>query len=362
MSCYHPLTARRSFDRLAQKFVTKIVPGIPFEDLDTINALPENRATFTSYFQVPCGHCVGCLLDRSLAWVTRCSLEERISNCTYFVTATYDDDHLPVRPVFNGRSLVDLPVLDKRDHQLFLKRFRRKLSLDGLSSPRYFACGEYGETTHRPHMHYLLFCQDALPDLRRPTLEETSGRRPPPDVMTSDFLRESWGNGHVSVSPVNPARIAYVCRYTLKKLHALDLKVAKDAAQAFAASQAVDQVTGEVIGDLDKYTLPAEFVVYSQGIGRGYAVGREKELADQRSVPVLIGSKVCQRPLPSSVVRQIERELGEGVLTTPQRVKDNLKLKQNMEQSGTDLPHHRYLEVKESALLDRLKSSNRKPI
>lgn len=362
MSCYHPLTVRRSFDRLAGKYTSKIVPGVLFEELDTINNLPENRANFTTYMHVPCGHCVGCLADRSLQWVTRCSLEQRMSNYTYFVTATFDDDHLSFKEVFDGRQLVLTPVLDKREHQLFLKRLRRRLDYEGLSSPRYFMCGEYGDQTKRPHFHYLLFSSDPLPDLRPPTLFETGGKRPPPDVMTCDLLRDAWSNGHISVSAVNPARIAYVCRYTLKKLNALDQRAMDDQARLFSARQLVDQSTGEVIGDLDLFVLPPEFISYSQSIGGSYADGREEQLAAARSVPVLVGEKVLIRPLPSSVVRRIERQIGDDALDVPQSIKNHLKFKQERELQGTDLPHHRYLEVKESAHLDKLKRAPKRPI
>ena len=362
MSCFHPLTVKRSFDRFTQKYSAKIVPGVRFEDLDALNNTPENRGTFTTYMHVPCGHCVGCLADRSLQWVARCSLEQRMSNYTYFVTATFDDDHLPVKEVFNGRELVPTPVLDKREHQLFLKRFRRRFEYEEKPSPRYFMCGEYGDRTRRPHFHYLFFMSDPLPDLRPPTLIETGGKRPPPDVMTCDFLRNAWSNGHISVSPVNPARIAYVCRYTLKKLNALDERAMADQARLCRARQLVDQATGEVVGDLDDYVLPPEFISYSQSIGGSYADGREFDLAVAGSVPVLVGDKVLTRPLPSSVVRRIERQIGENALDVPQSIKNHLKFKQQRELEGTDLPHYRYLEVKESAFLDKLKRFPERPI
>lgn len=61
-----------------------------------------------------------------------------------FVTLTYDDCHLPE----NG-SL-------RKDHlQKFFKRLRRDLPVD--YKIKYFACGEYGDKTDRPHYHSIIF-------------------------------------------------------------------------------------------------------------------------------------------------------------------------------------------------------------
>jgi hypothetical protein len=60
-----------------------------------------------------------------------------------FLTLTYDDEHLPI-----GGSLY------KRDLQNFFKRLRKNLKGRKI---KYYACGEYGETTFRPHYHAIIF-------------------------------------------------------------------------------------------------------------------------------------------------------------------------------------------------------------
>lgn len=62
-----------------------------------------------------------------------------------FITLTYDDDHLPP-----NSSLV------KTDLVKFFKRLRRRLDVDGRKI-KYYACGEYGEETQRPHYHSIIF-------------------------------------------------------------------------------------------------------------------------------------------------------------------------------------------------------------
>ena len=60
-----------------------------------------------------------------------------------FLTLTYNDDNLP--------SDVGL---HKDDLQRFFKRLRKALDTKKI---RYFACGEYGDTTSRPHYHAIVF-------------------------------------------------------------------------------------------------------------------------------------------------------------------------------------------------------------
>lgn len=60
---------------------------------------------------------------------------------------------------------------------------------------RFFACGEYGETTFRPHYHLALF------GLRDPALVE-----------------KCWTHGFVKVDPMTLERAMYLCGYVVKKL------------------------------------------------------------------------------------------------------------------------------------------------
>src|SRR3954449_8205389 len=89
-------------------------------------------------FSLPCGQCIGCRLERSRQWAMRCVHENKMHPRSSFVTLTYDDKNIP-----------PAGSLSKRDFQLFMKRLRKSQS----NPLRFFACGEYGETTHRPHYH-----------------------------------------------------------------------------------------------------------------------------------------------------------------------------------------------------------------
>lgn len=86
-------------------------------------------------------------------------MESTLYKNNYFITLTYDDDHVPYKYVGdeNGEA-IKINELIRRDLTLFLKKLRidyqRKNNHIGI---RYYASGEYGDRTYRPHFHILLF-------------------------------------------------------------------------------------------------------------------------------------------------------------------------------------------------------------
>lgn len=173
MACYAPVSIGRK-------------PGSAYEDL-----------------VVPCGRCIGCLLRRARDWTVRCAHEFSLHDDAMFVTLTYSDVHLPY-----NQSLPSLCPPHLRD---FLKRYRKSISPRKIS---FFACGEYGTRTSRPHYHLLIFGHkfgDLLP------LPSRNGN----PLFHSPTLTALWGYGHVVVGDVSPESIAYTARYTIDKLHAM---------------------------------------------------------------------------------------------------------------------------------------------
>lgn len=150
---------------------------------------------------VPCTTCIGCIKAHAQAWAFRCHLEGTRHEHTAFATLTFDDEHLPF-------------TLDwRRDGQPFLKALRQRAN----RLIRFFASGEYGSKTHRPHYHFLLYGIDAV------------GSR------SLAMVQDSWRRGQVQIDPVTPARIAYCAGYTDKK-----------ATDRFRSIQHADPLTGEV--------------------------------------------------------------------------------------------------------------------
>lgn len=177
------------------------------------------------FIEIPCGKCIGCRLDYSRQWAYRCMLELEYHDEAHFVTLTYNDDHIPVSAYGDPSTgeAIDAYTLDKRDFQLFMKRLRKAFPDDDI---RYYACGEYGSSTFRPHYHAIIY------GLHLDDLQEC-GRSPAGfPYYTSPKLQRAWSIYHpatkdkeawydpigfVSVGDVTVESCAYVARYIMKK-------------------------------------------------------------------------------------------------------------------------------------------------
>ncbi|QCQ84974.1 replication initiator protein [Blackfly microvirus SF02] len=148
---------------------------------------------------VPCGRCIGCRMTRSRQWAARIGHEASLHEENSFVTLTYNDRNLPDDYSVSVRAL-----------QLFLKRLRKKIEPRRV---RFYACGEYGEKTLRPHYHIILFGYQ-FPDL-------VVWRRSPTGfyLYRSEILEELWQQkGHCEIGQVTASSGGYVARYCLKKI------------------------------------------------------------------------------------------------------------------------------------------------
>lgn len=128
-----------------------------------------------------------------------------------FVTLTYDDSSLPM--LCSGSRL--LPTLNPRHLQAWLKRFRKGVEPSRI---RFFACGEYGDVTERPHYHVALF---GFPTCSRGrTLRRVgSARAVWRDCCPScQLVGETWGHGDVDLGILEADSCGYVCGYVTKKM------------------------------------------------------------------------------------------------------------------------------------------------
>ena len=120
-------------------------------------------------FRVPCGKCIPCKRKRRADWTLRLEHEYQGSDSAYFITLTYDEMHVP-KVNYQGIE-TEVLTLRKKDLQNYIKRLRnshvayvsrelgiRKSEVKNVSKPvRYYAIGEYGTKTNRPHYHIILF-------------------------------------------------------------------------------------------------------------------------------------------------------------------------------------------------------------
>ncbi len=159
---------------------------------------------------IPCGGCVECRLAKSREWADRMMLELDHSKTAVFVTLTYRPDCVPVTMLDDN----DEPILtlDKRDVQLFLKRLRKRFEPREI---RYYLCGEYGDTTQRPHYHAIIYglSLSDFPDAF--TVHRNDYNQ---YIYCSPMLADIWGKGFASIANVSWQTCAYVARYTMKKL------------------------------------------------------------------------------------------------------------------------------------------------
>lgn len=281
MSCFHPIkaiqyktrnTVRRVVDKTTGE-VTEIVN--PFKHPIRILKVDERDKEWSDDVEViylPCGKCNGCRMDYAHQWANRLMLElEAFKNDpnhtgdAYFVTLTIADTHIndigdsdagrrgdqkqlhvlrpyedPDNNLLNGWSR----SVSKVDLQLFMKRLRRYHPDDKI---RFFACGEYGSRSSRPHYHLILF--GLTLDDNDLTFYKKSGLGY--DYMNSKYISKCWPFGFNVVAPVTWESCCYVSRYMLKK----NAVMGKDGKSLY-----------------DKFNMEAPFVQMSRrpGIAKGY--------------------------------------------------------------------------------------------
>lgn len=87
----------------------------------------------------------------------------------------------------------DRQSLKKRDLVLFIKKIRKFYKNFEI---RYYAVGEYGSRTKRPHYHIIMF-----------------------NISKNDaeIILEKWHYGNVDIGEVNPSSIHYIAKYHVNR-------------------------------------------------------------------------------------------------------------------------------------------------
>lgn len=144
---------------------------------------------------IPCGQCILCRIEHARQWAVRITHEAQLHPTNAFITLTYNDKHLPP---YGSLQYADL--------QKFWKRARKE-----IGKLRYFAVGEYGDQTDRPHYHACVFGHDF-------SANRTILRSKPTLLWTNPVLEALWPWGNVSVGALTYETAQYTAAYVTKKL------------------------------------------------------------------------------------------------------------------------------------------------
>lgn len=137
-------------------------------------------------------------------------LEAACHSDSSFVTLTYTDQAIPtILHTSNGKS-EHLPTLAPLDLKLFLGRLRDRIKPLRI---RYYAVGEYGDVSQRPHYHLALFgYPTCLHKLSRYTATRQNC------CHRCDLIRDTWGKGQVYLGELTTDSAHYIAGYVTKKL------------------------------------------------------------------------------------------------------------------------------------------------
>jgi len=147
---------------------------------------------------VRCGRCMACRITRAQEWSVRLLHEMSLHEDLCYITLTYNEQC--IRSDFS---------LEKKELVKFFKRLRKKIEPKKI---KYYACGEYGEETYRPHYHAIVFGWNSD---NQYFLRYDKGKK----MMSSKELDDLWRFGENTIDLVNLKAINYVTKYITKKLY-----------------------------------------------------------------------------------------------------------------------------------------------
>lgn len=324
MSCYKPLIRLYNPDNKEQS--GRVYSLARFSELNGKQLKYEDLMYNPKVMLIPCGQCIGCRIRQREDWTTRIELEARNypKEEVWFITLTYDDDHVPGMIVKTGEILrkvqytwkpgekrpSSVQILLYEDIQKFLKRLRKAYR----GKLRYFVAGEYGEQTARPHYHMILYGW-------KPTDLENLYKIHHNGYYTSKWLSNLWGMGQIQIAQAVPETYRYVAGYVTKKMYEID---GKKANMYYEIGQ----------------TKPFACMSLKPGLGDQYYQEHKTEIWRQGYIQCTNGK---QAQIPRYYEKQMEAENPERLW----RIKQN-RQKNAMQQKRLQLEDQDYKTVLET--------------
>nr|DAH74580.1 MAG TPA: Replication associated protein [Microviridae sp.] len=336
MSCYKPLI--RLYNPNDREQSGRVYSLARFSQLSGKQLKYEDLMYNPKVMLIPCGQCIGCRIRQREDWTTRIELEARDypKEEVWFITLTYDDDHVPGMIVKTGEIMrkvqytwkpgekrpSSVQILLYEDIQKFLKRLRKAYK----GKLRYFVAGEYGEQTARPHYHMILYGW-------KPTDLENLYKIQHNGYYTSEWLKGLWRMGQIQIAQAVPETYRYVAGYVTKKMYEID---GKKANAYYELGQ----------------TKPFACMSLKPGLGDKYYQEHKAEIWRQGYIQCTNGKRA---QIPRYYEKQMEAENPQRLW----RIKQN-RQKNAMEQKRLQLENQDYktvLETKERVTKKQRKKS-----
>lgn len=219
----------------------------------------------------PCGQCMPCRINRRRLWTHRLLLEQFKHEESSFVTLTYNEESLPA----NG-------TLVPRHLQLWLKRLRKLLAPLKI---RYYAVGEYGDISQRPHYHIALFGASE---------------------SASDLIQQCWPYGYTYTGDLTPHSAQYIAGYVTKKMTSKTDTRLNGRYPEFARMSLRPGIGADAMEDIANSMITSD--------------GQILALDDNGDVPLSLRHGGKLMPLGRYLRRKLREQLGQEANASPESI------------------------------------------
>lgn len=312
MVCFHPIKAWK-----ATKADLTIAPNLYYKNKKIKFTKDDTREEIT----IPCGHCLGCKLDKSSEWATRVYCESKLHKENCFITLTYNTPNLPINE--NGLS-----TLKKKNITDFIKRLRYYLYEQKIEI-KYFGCGEYGNTGGRPHAHI------AILGWQPKDLEKYKPNKHGQMAFKSKFIQNLWGKGFCVIEDLTYESACYIARYVQKKAGVRASKTIYTG--EIEEQERIDERNGKkfiytINKRAKKKTLvEPEYLIMSQGIAKKYWEQNKEKIKRNNGILIKLKDKTIIKPIPRYFKKIWEAENWEECY------RHKLKIQKNFENTKKDI-------------------------